>query len=131
MKLLIVDNEVNTVELIKTLLLSKLECEVDVAYGGPQALEAMKKNDRYDLLILDIMMPVMSGLDVCELMAKDEKMKSIPVLLMSALPIASKTFQVSLERFKELNLVKNVLEKPFEVDDLIGKVKAIMAVTRQ
>jgi len=126
MKVLIVDNDENTVEVLKASLLSKIDYEIDIAYGGEKALEMMKKNGHYDLLILDIMMPKISGLDVCDLMIKDEKLKNIPVLLISALPIASTSFQESLEKFKELKLIKDVLEKPFEIDNLVNKVKAII-----
>jgi len=126
MKILIVDNDKNTVELIKASLISKVDCGIDLACSGEEALEMMKKNGKYDLLILDIMMPTISGLDVCDLMMKDEKLKNIPVLLISALPIASSSFQESLEKFKELKLVKDVLEKPFEIDSLANKVKAIV-----
>ncbi|MCX6759613.1 MAG: response regulator [Candidatus Nealsonbacteria bacterium] len=127
MKILIVDNDINTVEVLRASLLSKVNHEIDVAYSGEEALEMMKKNGYYDLLILDIMMPKISGLDVCDLMIKDERLKNIPVLLVSALPIASKSFQESLEKFKELKLVKDVLEKPFEIDNLVNKVKAIVS----
>jgi CheY-like chemotaxis protein len=126
MKILIVDNDKDTVELIKASLISKVDCGIDLACSGEEALEMMKKNGKYDLLILDIMMPTISGLDVCDLMMKDEKLKNIPVLLISALPIASSSFQESLEKFKELKLVKDVLEKPFEIDSLANKVKAIV-----
>lgn len=126
MKILIVDNDINTVEVLQASLLRKVNYEIDVAYSGEEALEVMKKNGHYDLLILDIMMPKINGLDVCELMMKDEKLKNIPVLLISALPIASTSFQESLEKFKELKLVKDVLEKPFEIDNLVTKTKAIL-----
>jgi CheY-like chemotaxis protein len=126
MKVLIVDNDISTVEVLKASLSSRIKCEIDIASGGDEGLEMMKKNGKYDLLILDIMMPKISGLDVCELMVKDEKLKNIPVLLISALPIASKSFQESLGKFKELKLVKDVMEKPFEIDDLANKVKGIV-----
>jgi CheY-like chemotaxis protein len=127
MKILIADNDKNTVEVLKASLRSKVDYDIDVAYGGEEALEMMKKNGHYDLLVLDIMMPQISGLDVCNSMVKDEKLKNIPVLLISALPIASVSFQESLEKFKELKLIKDVMEKPFEVDNLVNKVKAIVA----
>ena len=101
MKILIVDNDKNTVEFLKASLISKVDYGIDVACGGEKALKMMKKNGKYDLLILDIMMPKISGLDVCDLMIKDEKLKNIPVLLISALPIASTTFQESLEKILE------------------------------
>jgi len=126
MKILIVDNDINTVEVLQAALLRKVNHEISVAYSGKEALETMKKNGHYDLLILDIMMPEISGLDVCELMIKDEKLKNIPVLLISALPIASSAFQESLGKLSELRVIKDVLEKPFEIDNLVNKVKAIV-----
>jgi two-component system alkaline phosphatase synthesis response regulator PhoP len=126
MKILIVDNDINTVELLRDSFLSNVNYEIDIACNGEEALETMKKNGHYDLLILDIMMPRISGLEVCDLMIKDEKLKNIPVLLVSALPIASASFQESLENFKELKLIKDVLEKPFKVDDLVAKTKVIL-----
>jgi len=126
MKILIVDNDINTVEVLQAALLRKVNHEISVAYSGKEALETMKKNGHYDLLILDIMMPEISGLDVCELMIKDEKLKNIPVLLISALPIASSAFQESLGKLSELRVIKDVLEKPFEINNLVNKVKAIV-----
>jgi DNA-binding response OmpR family regulator len=126
MKILIVDNDVNTAEVIRASLLSRTDYAADVVFSGREALDIMKKNEKYNLVILDIMMPYISGLDVCELMVKDEKLKNIPVLLISALPIASTSFQESLEKFKELKLIRDVMEKPFDIDILANKVKAII-----
>lgn len=126
MKILIVDNDINAIELLQVALRSKVNYEIDVAYGGEEALKKMKEGGHYDLLILDIMMPKISGLDVCDLMAKDEKLKNIPVFLISALPIASTSFRESLDKFKKLKLVKDVLEKPFEINNLVAKIRAIL-----
>lgn len=71
-------------------------------------------------------MPKISGIDVCKAMMKDEKLKKIPVLLVSALPVASKAFQDSLGKFDELNVIKDVLEKPFEINELIVKINELI-----
>lgn len=127
MKILVVDNDEDTVEIIKLALTLKGGYEVDVAYGGKEALEKMKVYELYGLLVLDIMMPELSGIDVCRLMVQDEKLKRIPVLIVSALPVSSKSFQESLEKFNELQVVKDILEKPFSLDDLLGKVRAAVS----
>lgn len=126
MNILIVDNDKNTVETIQVVLESKGNYKSDIAYSGNEALEKMKANEPYNLLILDIMMPEVNGIDICKLMIRDEKLKKIPVLLISALPIASKAFQESLGRFDELSVVKDILEKPFSIDDLLSKIRAII-----
>ncbi len=127
MNILIVDNDENTVETLKAALTAKTDYKVDIAYGGKEALERMKANELYNLLILDIMMPEVNGIDVCKIMVKDGKLKQIPVLIISALPVSSKAFQDSLGKFSELNVIKDVIEKPFSIDDLLSRVKLVVS----
>lgn len=122
MRILVVDNDHNTVETLKAVITTKTAYQVDVAYDGKDGLNKMRSETHYDLLILDIMMPEMSGIDVCNVMTLDERKKKIPILLVSALPISSREFQASLMKYKELKLNMDVLEKPFKVDDLIAKI---------
>ena len=122
MRILVVDNDKNTVETFKAAIGAKTDCQVDVAYGGKDGLEKMRNGELYNLLVLDIMMPEVSGIDVCKAMMQDEKLKKIPVLLVSALPVSSQTFQDSLGKFEELKVIKDVLEKPFPIDELIAKI---------
>jgi len=127
MNILVVDNDINTVETLKAALAAKTNYKVDVAYGGKEALEKMRKRESYALLILDIMMPEVNGINVCQSMMEDGKLKKIPVLIISALPVSSKAFQESLGKFDELNVVKDILEKPFSIDDLLAKVKLVVS----
>lgn len=124
MRILIVDNDRSTVETLKASLEGIENIEVDVAYGGQGALEIMNAMPSYDLVLLDIMMPGMSGIEVCQMMAESEKLKNIPVLLISALPIESSDFRQSLEKFRELKIVRGVLEKPFSQERLMDKIKS-------
>jgi len=125
MNILVVDNDENTAETFKAALSSTPNYKIDVAYGGKEALEKIRTDTSCNLIILDIMMPEVSGIDVCKSMCQDEKLKKIPVLLVSALPIASKAFQESLGKLNELSVIKGVLEKPVEIKDLLDKVKTI------
>ncbi len=127
MNILVVDNDKSTVETIRAIITSRMHYNVDIAYGGEECLDMMRKNEKpYDLLILDIMMPGVSGIDVCEAMSKDERLKNTPALLASALPVSSEAFLDSLEKLDELSIVKDVLEKPFSVDGLTDKIKDII-----
>lgn len=57
--------------------------DVTLADDGELAIELMKQND-YDLVILDIMMPNKNGLEVVQYMKKDERLQSVPISLFSA-----------------------------------------------
>ena len=123
MKILIVDNDFSTVTTLKALLLGQENFQIDTASGGQEGLDMMSAHPDYDLVLLDIMMPKISGMDVCQAMVKDWKLRDIPVLLMSsALPIPPGEFHNSLERFSGLSVVKGVLEKPFVIGDLLAQI---------
>lgn len=62
-KILIVDDETDVVERLANIILRRFNCLVEKAYDGNQALEKLKK-DTFDLVLLDIKMPGLSGIDV-------------------------------------------------------------------
>lgn len=72
------------------------------------------------------MMPDFSGVDVCKEMSKNEKIKNLPILLVSALPITSPELGDLLDQFKSLGNIKGALEKPFILDDLVSQIKKII-----
>lgn len=123
MKILIIDNDLSTVTTLQALLLSEGTFQIDVAYSGQEGLDKMMLNPNYSVVLLDIMMPQMSGMDVCRAMAKNPRLSKIPVLLMSsALPIAPGEFHESLEKSSELGVIKGVLEKPFTTEELLVQI---------
>lgn len=126
MRILIIDDDVSAATTLKALLMSQENFEIDVSYAGREGLEKMIANPPYDLLILDIMMPDFSGIEVCRAMSVNEKLKNIPVMLASALPITSKELSDLLAEFKALNVVKGVLEKPFVVEELLAEIHRIV-----
>lgn len=123
MKILIIDNDVSTVTTLKALLLSQGDFEINVAYSGQDGLTKMAENPGYNVVLLDIMMPEISGMNVCESMSNDRRLREIPVLLMSsALPISPAEFHASLTKSDKLGVIKGVLEKPFTTDDLLKEI---------
>jgi|SRR6056297_675382 len=123
--ILIVDNDKNITQTIEATLNTNKNYKTKIVMDGKKALEDMREND-YDLILLDLMMPEVSGIDVCKKMVKDEKLSKVPVIIISALPVSSPSFQNSQAKFNELVVVKDVLEKPFEIKDLLDKVKKIL-----
>jgi len=124
--ILVVDDEQETTEQIKRALSGNLDCVVDIAYNGKEALDKLREAEHYNLLILDILVPKLNGIEVCEFMIQDQKLKQIPTLLISILPLNSNDFKKSLVKFKEFAVVKDVLEIPFSNEDLLIKVRKII-----
>jgi CheY-like chemotaxis protein len=110
-KLLIVDDEVAILEAL-TDILSVEGYEVVTAANGAEGLEHVRK-DRPDLILLDLMMPVMDGQEMLRRLKEDAALRSIPVVVMSAGRVSKSELQGS--RF---------LAKPFELDDLLNTVAA-------
>src|SRR5947209_9036963 len=80
---LVVDDNAQNVELMQAYLES-LNCTVHVAVDGIDALEKVPKTNP-DLILLDIMMPRMSGFEVCRRLKADPKTREIPILMVTAL----------------------------------------------
>jgi CheY-like chemotaxis protein len=110
-KLLIVDDEVAILEAL-TDILSVEGYEVTTAANGAEGLDHVRK-DRPDLILLDLMMPVMDGQEMLRRLKEDPELRATPVVVMSAGRVSKSELQGS--RF---------LAKPFELDDLLDTVAA-------
>lgn len=127
MKILVADNDRDILEIITMTLREKARFDVETAENGDQALNMVYENNDYDLLVFDIMMPGKSGIDTCKEIVENKKLKKKPpVILISALPVNSSAFKDSMKKFKELSIVKGVIEKPFDVKELIEKVNEVI-----
>ena len=97
--------------------------QVTTVGNGPDALEIVDADDAsIDLVVLDLMLPGMSGYDVCERMR--ESGKEMPVLILSARTLTedrTRSFDVGANQY---------LTKPFELDELISRVKNLLSSSR-
>jgi CheY-like chemotaxis protein len=82
-RVLIVDDEEDFIELVK-FRLAGLGCEFIVANDGVQALSQARQL-KPDLILLDILLPDLDGLSVCEILRRQPVTKKIPIIFMSAL----------------------------------------------
>lgn len=82
-RILVVDDNTQNLELIVAYL-DGLECKVLTAVDGIEALEKIQ-DDQPDLILLDVMMPRMSGFEVCRKLKADPNTRDIPVLMVTAL----------------------------------------------
>ncbi len=110
-KLLIVDDEVAILEAL-TDILSVEGYEVATAANGAEGLKRAGE-ERPDLILLDLMMPVMDGQEMLRRLKESPDLRAIPVVVMSAGRVSKSELQGS--RF---------LAKPFELDDLLDTVSA-------
>ena len=112
-----VDNEPDTVEFVK-MLLEKEGFSVVTAFSGKECLDKLKK-DGINLVLLDIMMPDMSGWDVYTQIKKmDHRPK---VAFLSAIDVSDERRKVLLK-----NGIADYITKPFDNDDLINRVKKMI-----
>ncbi len=83
-KILIVDDEEHNRELLHDILAEKGN-DVKLAVDGEKALKMITKNYLPDLILLDVMMPGLTGYEVCEALKKDNKTRAIPIIFVTAL----------------------------------------------
>ncbi|MFH2012023.1 MAG: response regulator [Pseudomonadota bacterium] len=117
-KILIVDDEQDIIELIKY----NLEMEgfrVSSASNGEDALRLARK-DIPDLLILDLMLPGMDGLEVCQVLKKDSHTNHILIIMLTA-----KTGEPDIVVGLELG-ADDYITKPFSTRELTARVKAVL-----
>ena len=81
--ILIVDDNPKNIQVIGNIL-KDAHYNIGFATDGQQALELLQKTNDYDLVLLDVNMPVMDGYETCIAMRKDEKFKEIPVIFLTA-----------------------------------------------
>lgn len=117
-KILVVDDEKRIVELVK-LYLEKEGFTVHEAYDGQKALELVSETE-YDLIILDLMLPVMDGWSVCR---EIRKKYDIPIIMLTA---RGEEF----ERVLGFELgADDYVVKPFSPRELTARVKALLRRT--
>ena len=117
-KILLVDDEEEIIFLLKRRFI-KNGYDVVEAHSGVEAIACVEK-ERPDLIVLDVMMPGMNGLEVCRKLKSDPQYQSIKIVLLTA-----KDQQKDKELGKEAG-ADAYMTKPFEPDDIIGKVKSLV-----
>jgi len=117
-KILVVDDDPVNRDFFQ-LMLSKLGFIVEEAYDGMDALEKIKKLQP-DLILLDNIMPRMSGFELTKILKKDQVYGEIPIIMFSALD----DIQDKLTGF-ELG-VDDYITKPFNFSEVLARIKAAL-----
>ena len=118
-KILVVDDEPDILKVI-IFRLKKAGYDVKTAINGQIALD-MIAEDRPDIILLDISLPLLNGYEVCRRIKADDNFKSIPVMFLTA-STASEGFK---KRAEEAG-AQAYMFKPFDYEELLEKVKKLL-----
>lgn len=121
--ILVVDDNQQNVELIQAYL-EDLPCKVVTAFDGLQAIKYIEDPDQPtpDLILLDVMMPKMSGFEVCKKLKNDHATRTIPIMMVTALNELG-----DIERGVESG-TDDFVTKPVNKLELITRVKSLLRV---
>ena len=121
MRVLVVEDDPDIADLIRRYL-QKGGFEVEVRASGREALSAIAASPP-DLLVLDLMLPHVSGLDICRSVRADEKTAAIPIIMVTARADES-------ERIAGLDTgADDYIGKPFSPGELVARVRALLRRT--
>jgi len=123
-KILIVEDD-NFVAEVYSTKLAEMGYEVAVAQNGEEGLADLK-NDKIDLILLDIIMPVMGGIEMLEVMKKNEQWKEIPVILLTN--VGEKE---SIQKVREMGVKNYLIKSHFTPAEVIEKIEAVFKESGQ
>ena len=119
-KILLVDDDEDFVEATKAILETRLY-EVVVASNGDEGLRKARE-EKPDLILLDVIMPVKNGFTAAEQLKKDPELSKIPTLMLTA--FAAKGAQSSIPVSRGFNLeTEDYIDKPVSPEELLARVE--------
>ena len=114
-RVLVVDDDAKTVELVK-LYLNRDGYRVITAYDGTEALN-LARESKPDLIVLDIMLPGINGLEICRILRKES---DIPIIMLTAMT-------TDRDKLAGLDIgADDYVTKPFSPRELAARVRAIL-----
>ena len=117
-RVLVAEDDPDIADALRQALTERLDVELDVVANGALVMDFVAAR-RPDLLILDVALPGLNGLDVFDLLRSDPRLQGVPVLFLTGLPERAETASAATG-------VHEVLAKPFDIDDLIARARRLM-----
>ena len=115
---LIAEDDPDIAEVLCQALTERLDVETNVVANGALVMDSVTAR-RPDLLILDVELPGLNGLDVFDLLRSDPHWQGVPVLFLTGLPERAETANAPIG-------VHEILAKPFDIDDLIARAERLI-----
>ena len=124
-KILVIDDNKNNLIAIKAVLEDLLpECEILTAKSGVEGINITKEK-LPDVILLDIIMPIMDGFDVCKQLKSDKDLKHIPVILITAIKSDTESRVKGLESGADA-----FFTKPIDSSELYAQVNAMLRIKK-
>lgn len=114
-KILIVDDQQKNIQVLGSLLRQK-NYIIGVAMNGKQALEMLIESHDYDLVLMDVNMPVMNGFEACKAIREHDYLKEIPIIFLTAL-VDTESIVLGFEAGGQ-----DYVTKPFNSNELLARV---------
>ena len=119
MKVLVAEDDPDIQIILKMILTRLGKCEVTVTDQGDQVIPLVKKHTPA-LILLDVMLPQMSGLEICKALKADPQTAPIPIIFLTA-----RSIPVEAQEAMALGAV-GYLAKPFDPMTLVGQINEIL-----
>ena len=119
---LIAEDDPDVAELLRQVMSDRLDVSTEAVANGALVMDALIAR-RPDLLILDIEMPGLNGLDVFDLVRNDRHWQGVPILFLTAMPERASTANARTGAHE-------ILAKPFDIDSLRATAERMMAGAR-
>ncbi len=119
LNVLAVDDDMINLKLLKSMLKkTEIVAEVIEAGNGFDAIGILKSRDDIDLILLDIVMPVMNGIEMLKVVRSDEKLKQLPIIVLT-------TDETKKSEALELG-ANGFLMKPIRINELKEKIDSVL-----
>ncbi len=117
--ILAVDDDMINLKLLKSMLLKNDNIiEVVEARNGAEAIDELKNRDNIDLVLLDIIMPIMGGIEVLQIVRADDNLHQVPIIVLT-------TDETKKSEALEFG-ANGFLMKPIRKDDLLSKIQSLV-----
>jgi DNA-binding response OmpR family regulator len=122
-RVIIAEDDPDVAELLRLALIEGLDVESEIVANGALVMDSVAAR-RPDLLILDVELPGLNGLDVFDLLRSDPHWQGVPVLFLTAAPELAATANAPTG-------VHEILGKPFDIDDLIARAERLLDLKKE
>lgn len=115
---LIAEDDPDIADVLRRALTERLDVEAEIVPNGALVMDSVTAR-RPDLLILDVSLPGLNGLDVFDVLRSDPHWQGVPVLFLTGLPERAETANAPTG-------VHEILAKPFDIEDLLARAGRLM-----
>lgn len=118
--LLIEDDEIERLKFVRVLKKNSYPYKLTEAKNGEEALDILEKQDAPDIILLDLNMPKMNGLEFLKILKSNPKLKYVPIIILST----SNNHRDLKQCYEEG--IAGYIVKPLKYEDYVDKIKALV-----